>query len=246
MLATTALAVVLAGPLAEVPRGWMHVRRCTYDRVAGAYYEASSGAYVQYSISSRWPRQDRKDWKPAGSLHDGTPVVQRQTEDAVALRRAEVEEIVGLPFAEIRSQGIATVPMPPAGSRQLELEFARDRAVWYFSAVHCDPLQRERVKALLLDPKARFAIPSDPDGNRGCAEPATQQAFEALAGKTLDEALAVLGTPSGSWPHECGGIAVEWPMVLNGSKRGWSAVFARDGDGGQRQWIEGPHGALAE
>jgi hypothetical protein len=247
VLALTLAAVVLSGPLEVVPSGWTHISDCsTSDRVAGAYYEASSGSYVRYSISSRWPREDRRTWQPSGTLHDGTVVVERGTDDAVGRRREHMERMLGLSYADARAQGVMMLPMPPTGSREMEWEFERDGAVWHFSTLYCAAPEVDAAKALFRHPSARFRMPEKADGAQRCRRAITVRDFEALHDKSVDDALARLGMPSRSWPHECGGVAVEWPLVIQGSDRGYDAVFARDGDGRQRHWIEGPFGKIVK
>jgi hypothetical protein len=172
-------------------------------------------------------------------------VVERRTHDAVARRREHIEKMLGLSHADARAQGITMLPMPPAGSREIEWEFERDGAVWHFSTFYCAAPEVDAAKALLRHPNARFRIPEKADGYQRCRPAIDARDFEALHDKSVDDALARLGMPGTSWPHECGGVAVQWPLVIQGSDRGYNAVFARDGDGQQRHWIEGPFGTIA-
>ena len=142
--------------------------------------------------------------------------------------------MLGLSYADARAQGVMMLPMPPAGSRELEWESEQDGAVWHFSTFFCAERQLDAAKALLRGPKARFRIPEKADGNQRCLPAIAMRDFEALHDKSVDDALARLGMPSTNWPHECGGVAVEWPLVIQGSDRGYHAVLARDGDGHQR------------
>jgi hypothetical protein len=235
-------ALALAGPLLGVPAGWLHVRHCTYDRVAGAYYDTESAAYVDYSLSDRWPDDQGKDWQPSGRFLDGTPYEVRTAGDARSFTRRNLAQAFGVSEEDIAPL-LARSSLPPAGSSLFELRFRRDGFVWTFHSAHCTAEQAVRVRALLTEPSLRFAVPTPAMGKRTCQAAAVSlSTYESKAETSFEEVLKSMGQPNSSWQYECGGIAVAYPLALKDSTRGYEAVFAREAQGKRLQWIEGPLG----
>lgn len=213
------------------------------DHEAGAFFDRNLGVYVAYSIGGR---PGRAPWPPDVVSSTRVDVgshryVVQHGGDARAATIKEIESSFGFPLSALGR--VASRQVAPEGSSLVVVrrEGASTEQVTYSAAV-CSDAQRERLMVALrggcLDPGRQR------ESKRPRARAMTLGTYEGLQQELgIEELVKALGQPTATYQPGCQGVALVFPLRLEGSDRLYEAIVEmRAGTGLSGKWIEGPIG----
>jgi hypothetical protein len=215
LMMSAIVAPSFAGPIGNLPSGWVYLQRTQIDSMRGLYHDAISGALVQFDIGPARIVGDGASSSPRGTASrgrtgNGVPYVLATGKDAKAEALAEVgkdfKEATKDEYDVLPPEGCSLVAVSFEPTPQKGAEYRRN----FWSDI-CDERQSTRVRELLLGAPTLSPNPED-DTLVGSARLSVKDVDALVTGASLRDILAKHGQPFDSWRWTKEGVVVVYGL----------------------------------